>query len=275
MRVAHGPPSLLPLPPVVFPTWHLLFQNSLGSYFWVLFRARRPLPRPLIANRSSRPRWPSVNLEALGRCSSTSSAYGHCGFWAAARVPSRARQTLAPELRHKGICMPVMFQRGRWLFKTVGKRAFLHWNCPVFTHSWGGHIELIIIFNYNGSLCRIWDLEKCQISSGACVAAHVWFFPSSYDVCVCVNWNTTNIFRELVPNGKVAISSFESSLIVVLRKTTNMYSFFIHITLKTVFCVCSICCTCTDYCKMIIINKWMYSDQSEEDTTNVAISYSL
>lgn len=38
---------------------------------------------------------------------------------------------IGPVQRHKGICMPVMFQRGHWLFKTVGKRAFLLRNSPV------------------------------------------------------------------------------------------------------------------------------------------------
>lgn len=87
--------------------------------------------------------------------------------------PACPPANVGPALKREGICMPVMFRRGCWLFKTVGKRAFLLRNSPIFTHSWGGHIELIIIANYNGSLCGIWDLGGCQIALGACVDMHM------------------------------------------------------------------------------------------------------
>lgn len=128
------------------------------------------------------------------------------------RLPTR--QNVGPVLRRKGICMPVMFRRGRCLFKTVGKRAFLHCNSPVFTHSWGGHIELIIIANYNGSLCGIWDLGRCQISPGA----HVWIFPH---ISLCVNSNSIML--------DVTCDELLVTFILIRKITIKKYICLIHI----------------------------------------------
>lgn len=95
---------------ILAPSLKLSWLISLSAFF----QARRLLPHSLISNQSSQPCWSTVNLQALGRCSSTSSAYGCCGFWAAARVPSRVcppvhPPNIGPAQRHQSIYMPVMF----------------------------------------------------------------------------------------------------------------------------------------------------------------------
>src|SRR4029434_994566 len=67
-----------------------------------------------------------------------------------------------------------------------------------FTHSRGGHIELISRVHYNGSLCGIWDLRQRQIASSVhkccmcvcvCVCVCVFVFVCVWQrmfMCVCV-----------------------------------------------------------------------------------------
>lgn len=94
--------------------------------------------------------------------------------------------TLGPPSLPVCICMPVMIcvwvgwggGCARNSFKSVGMRTHIHTHtawAPIFTHSWGGHIELINDTNYNASLYWGMGFEeapnclKCLVWECGCV----------------------------------------------------------------------------------------------------------